>query len=53
MGCSTCGGGKVKPVVEENFVVTYANGTTKTVQSEHAAKVEVSLHGGNTTYKRA
>jgi len=50
MGCSTCGGAR-KAAPAEVFVVTYPNGATKEVPSEHAAKVEAVREPG-ATYAR-
>lgn len=50
MPCGTCGGGtpnRPQPV----FEVTLPNGTTQTVEGEHAAKVAVTMAGGGTYRK--
>lgn len=48
MGCSTCGGkAAARAAAQETFVVTYKDGSKKEVTGEHAAKVEVTLHGGS------
>ena len=48
MGCN-CGKSKTADV--SKFVVTLANGTTKEVDGELAARVEISRAGGG-TYRR-
>lgn len=50
MGCSTCGGKSTQQPAEQ-FVVTYPDGTTKTVTSEHAARVEAVMKPGSTYAK--
>jgi hypothetical protein len=45
-----CNGGKTQ-TTEELFTVSLPDGTTKVVNGEHAAKVEVTMAGGG-SYSR-
>lgn len=46
MACSSCGGNSGRSTGADTrvYVVTFADGRTKEVVSEHAAKVEKTIH---------
>lgn len=50
MACSSCGGAR-KQVPAEQYEVSWPDGTTKTVNSEHAARVELVMRPNGTMRK--
>lgn len=51
MPCA-CNGSQPAPVPEPEFEVKLPDGSTKVVQGEHAARVEVTMAGGGTYSRR-
>lgn len=50
MGCSTCGGKSAQQPAEQ-YEVTWPDGTSKIVNSVHAARVELVMKPGGTSRK--
>lgn len=51
MACG-CGGGVPENTAQQEYVVRMPDGTTKTVQGEANAKIEVTLAGSGASYSR-
>lgn len=52
MGCSTCGGQRKSEAEQTaDYVVRWADGSSKTVKGEHQAKVELVLKPGGSYAK--
>lgn len=52
MACGCNGGVPEQPAPQEKFVVRLPDGTTKVVEGEHNAKVEVTMAGSGASYSR-